>query len=116
MQFNRSDFKSTFLFALITASFLGLGACASKMVEVRPGSDRVPLADANQVAACESRGKVTVSVLTKVGFVTRSVEAVEANLLQLARNSAVDEGADTLVRKESARFGERTFDIYKCRP
>lgn len=115
MRFNRSDYKKALLFAVITTS-LGLTGCASKMVEVRPGSDRVSLADANQVAACESHGKVTVSVLTKVGFVTRSVEAVEANLLQLARNSAVDEGADTLVRKESAKFGERSFDIYKCRP
>jgi hypothetical protein len=116
MHFNRSGFKTTLLFTVIAATSMGLGACASKMVEVRPGTDRVSLADAGQVAACESRGKVVVSVLTKVGFVTRSVESVEANLLQLARNSAVDEGADTLVRKESAKFGERTFDIYKCRP
>ena len=115
MQFNRNGFERILLLALIVAPLV-LSGCASKMVEVRPGSDRVSLADANQVAACESRGKVTVSVLTKVGFVSRSVEAVEANLLQLARNSAVDEGADTLVRQQSEKFGERTFDIYKCRP
>ncbi len=115
MQFN-PDFSRAALVCVLAAAPFALGACASKMVEVRPGSDRVSLAYAHQVTSCESRGKVTVSVLTKVGFVTRSVEAVEANLLQLARNSAVDEGGDTLVRKESARFGERTFDIYKCRP
>lgn len=116
MQFYRSASTKILLFAVITVSIPLLAGCASKIVEVRPGSDRVSLADANQVTACESRGKVTVSVLTKVGLVTRSVEAVEANLLQLARNSAVEEKADTLVRNESAKIGERTFDIYKCRP
>ncbi|HEY8354895.1 MAG TPA: DUF4156 domain-containing protein [Methylophilaceae bacterium] len=115
MQFNRT-IRRTALTCVMAVAPIALGACASKMVEVRPGSDRVSLADAHQVAACQSRGKVTVSVLTKVGFISRSVEAVEANLLQLARNSAVDEGADTLVRRESPRFGERTFDMYKCRP
>ncbi len=116
MQFNQSAITKILFLAVITLSIPLLAGCASKMVEVRPGSDRVSLADANQVTACESRGKVTVSVLTKVGLVTRSVEAVEANLLQLARNSAVEEKADTLVRNESAKFGERTFNIYKCRP
>lgn len=104
------------MIGFIAGASVLLGACASKMVEVRPGSERVSLADAHQVASCESRGKVTVRVLTKVGFVSRSVEAVESNLLQLAKNSALDEGGDTLVRQESSKFGERTFDIYKCRP
>ncbi|MFN3543977.1 MAG: DUF4156 domain-containing protein [Thiobacillus sp.] len=90
--------------------------CASRMVDVRAGSEQVSLATPDQVVNCAPRGNVTVSVLTSVGFVSRSAEAVEANLLQLARNSAVNEGADTLVRKESSKFGERTFGLYKCRP
>ena len=43
-------------------------------------------------------------------------EAVEDNLYQLARNNAVDAGADTLVKGESKKFGERSFGMYKCRP
>ncbi|MEY3747818.1 MAG: hypothetical protein RL194_1277 [Pseudomonadota bacterium] len=113
MQFrtNNRPYLLTIAFAL-----MALAGCASKMVEVRPGSERVSVADTNQVGSCQSLGKVAVSVLTKVGFVSRSVEAVEANLLQLARNRAVEDGGDTLVRHESPKFGERTFDIYKCRP
>jgi hypothetical protein len=45
MQFNRSGFTKMLLLAVITVSVPALGGCASKMVEVRPGSDRVSLAD-----------------------------------------------------------------------
>ena len=103
--------------ALTLPLIAGLNGCASSMIEVREGSDRVSLAEANQVAGCQPKGKTTVSVLATVGvFMTRSEEAVEANLLQLARNDAVDAGADTLVKGESKQLGKRTFEIYKCRP
>lgn len=95
---------------------LALGACASHLIDVRSGSERVSLADASQVASCESKGKITGSVLTEIGLYTRSVEAVEANLLQLARNGALDNGGDTVVKKDTSKYGERTFEIYKCRP
>ena len=93
-----------------------LSGCASQLIEVKQGSDRVSVADANQVASCESKGKATVSVLTKVGFISRSVDAVENNLLQLARNSALDIGGDTIVKDEMPEYGRRTFAIYKCKP
>lgn len=95
---------------------VGLSGCASSMIEVRKGSDRVSLADAGQVGACQSKGKTTVSVLAKVGFIVRDNEDVEANLFQLARNDAVDAGADTLVKEGSPALGSRTYAIYKCRP
>ena len=105
------------LSAVAVVSLLaGLSGCASSMIEVRKGSERVSLADANQVGACQSKGKTTVSVLAKVGFIVRDNEDVEANLYQLARNDAVDAGADTLVKGESPAFGSRTYAIYKCRP
>ena len=92
-----------------------LAGCASDLIEVRPGSDKVTLADPGQVANCQSKGTITVSVLAKVGFVTRSVEDIDANLLQLARNGAVDAGGDTVVKGERPELGKRTFSIYKCR-
>jgi hypothetical protein len=76
----------------------------------------VSLAKASEVASCQSKGKVTVSVLAEVAFITRGPEAVEANLLQLARNAAVDGGGDTVVKGNSQEYGKRTFEIYKCRP
>jgi hypothetical protein len=112
MQFS----KRILLTAAIVPMIVGLNGCASSFIEVRKGTDRVSVADANQIAACQSKGKITVSVLAKVGFITRSAEDVEANLLQMARNNAVDAGADTVVKGESQEFGKRTFDMYKCRP
>jgi hypothetical protein len=111
MQFS----KNVLLVSALAALTAGLGGCASKMIEVRPGSDQVALAQPSQVSSCESKGKVNVSVLSEVAFVTRSPEAVEDNLLQLARNAAVDGGADTVVKGNSTEYGKRTFEMYKCR-
>ena len=93
-----------------------LSGCASNMIEVRKGSDKVSLADATQVRSCQSKGITTVSVLAEVGFMSRSVEAVEANLLQLARNGAIDAGGDTIVKGISPMFGKRTFEVFRCAP
>jgi hypothetical protein len=108
--------KVMLAFTVVLPLIAGLGACTSMMIGERAGSDRVSLADANQVGSCQSKGKTIVSVVAKVGFVKRLPEAVEADLYQLARNNAVDAGADTLVKGESQEFGKRTFDMYKCRP
>lgn len=104
--------------ALTVAATLvaGLSGCASTLIGVREGAERVSLADAKQVAACQSKGKINVSVLARVGLSERDAEDVEANLYQLARNNAVDAGADTLVKGESKEFGKRTFEMFKCRP
>jgi hypothetical protein len=112
MQFSRQ----IGLIAATVTLLAGLGGCASKLIDVRPGSDQVSLAKESEVASCQSKGKVTVSVLAEVAFITRGPEAVEANLLQLARNAAVDGGGDTVVKGNSQEYGKRTFEIYKCRP
>ncbi|MDD4977187.1 MAG: hypothetical protein PHI29_00985 [Gallionella sp.] len=95
---------------------VALAACASSMIEVRKGSERVSLAEANQIGACQSKGKTTVSALAKVGPVVRDAVDVEANLYQLAVNDAIEVGADTIVKGDSAALGNRTYALYKCRP
>ena len=100
----------------IVPMIVGMGGCASSLIEVRKGSDQVSLAEASQVGSCQPKGEINVSVLAEVGFINRSAEAVEANLLQLARNGAVDEGGDTVVKGNSPAYGKRTFTMYKCRP
>jgi hypothetical protein len=95
---------------------VGLGGCASSLIGVHEGTDRVSLADANQVGGCQSKGTNIVSVLAKIGFINRNPEDVEANLYQLALNDAVDAGADTIVKGESSEFGKRAYKMYKCRP
>lgn len=92
-----------------------LSACSNKVVEIKPGSENVSLVNQQDVSNCESKGKVTSTVTSKVGIYTRDVDTVEANLIQLAKNSAVSEGADTIVKGPSASYGEREFDLFKCR-
>jgi len=108
--------KNILLASAMLPLFFTMGGCASKLIGERVGADLVMLKEATQVGHCKPLGKTHVSVLSKVGFITRSAEDVEANLLQLARNAAVDKNGDTVVKGNSTEYGKRTFDIYKCQP
>jgi hypothetical protein len=97
----------------IVSLLAGLGGCAHNIfIGVREGADRVSLAEANQVASCQSKGATIISIFAK----GRIEKDVEANMYQMARNNAVDAGADTVVKGESPELGKRTFYLYKCRP
>ena len=61
--------KGLLVIATVTPLMAGMSGCASSMIGVHSGSDRVSLADKNQVGGCQSKGKVDVSVLAKVGFI-----------------------------------------------
>jgi hypothetical protein len=90
-----------------------LSGCAYNIfIGLHEGAERVSLAEANQVEGCQGKGGVTVSVFAK----GRIEKDVEANLFQMARNSAADAGADTVVKGDSPELGQRTFKFYKCRP
>lgn len=96
----------------------GLSGCSSSFIGVREGAEKVSLAEANQVANCEPKSGITISVFSKANALgyKRTEKDVEDNMYQMARNSAVDAGADTVVKGESPEFGKRTFQFYKCRP
>ena len=103
------------LIVSIFFSFLFLTGCASSLIEKKLGSGSVVVVTADKVSGCTSKGKVNVSVLAHIWFIKRGADSVEENLIQLASNTAVDLGADTMVKGESKEFGERTFGLYKCR-
>ena len=88
-----------------------LNGCAT-FIRAHEGSDRVSLAEANQVTSCQSKGGIIISVFARGRYESN----VEADMYQMARNNAVDVGADTGVKGESPEFGKRTFELYKCRP
>jgi hypothetical protein len=109
MQFS----KGMLTIVALAPLFAGLSGCANNIfIGVHEGADRVSLAEANQVGSCQSKGAVIISIFAK----GRIEKDVEANMYQMARNDAVDEGADTVVKGESPEFGKRTFKLYKCRP
>ena len=98
------------------ASLAGLAGCSSALIETRPMAFEVVVLDADRVAGCQAKGGVRVSAAAYVWVFKRSDDDIEANLLQLARNGAIDAGGDALVKGDSPRAGERNFAIYKCRP
>ncbi|MBI5889643.1 MAG: hypothetical protein HZB47_03070 [Nitrosomonadales bacterium] len=110
--------KVMFAIAAIVPLIAGLSGCASAIIGVREGADRVSLAEADQVGSCQPKGGTTISIFAKAGItgITRAEKDVEANMYQMARNYAVDVGADTVVKGESPELGKRAFQMYKCRP
>jgi len=87
---------------------------ACTWVESTDKGQNVRLVTSEQLGQCKKLGKTTVSVLDKVGFISRSEEKVEEELLTLARNSAADMGGDTVVVAGPVSAGEQPFDVYKC--
>lgn len=106
--------KATLIITAIIPFASALNGCSNALIDKRVGADLVTVAEANQVANCQSKGKVTINVLSKVGFINRSSDNVEANLLKMARNEAIDAHGDTIVKGERADVGTQTFAIYKC--
>ncbi len=99
---------------LCTLSLGLLASCASDLINVRPGSQRIVLLSSNQVSSCQFKGNTTVSVLAQMGFISRSVDAINADLLQLARNAALDAGGNTLVPGDRPELGKQIFGVYQC--
>jgi hypothetical protein len=96
--------------ALAAAAVL-LSACVASGPRARAD---VRLATADQVEKCQHLGGTVVTVWAGVGPVARVPEAVEDNLLYEARRQAERMGGNTIVRGESAEFGQRSFGIYRC--
>lgn len=103
--------RNLLLFSLVLWLFTG---CASELIDVRPGSQLIPVLPSAQVANCQFKGNTTVSVLAQVGYLSRSVEAIDADLLQLARNAALDAGGNALVKGDRPELGKQVFAVYRC--
>lgn len=106
--------NKTLIYTLISLTGI-LSGCASHFIEVRKGSEQIVIAGLDKISGCELKGKVNVSVLSKIVFITRNKEDVEANLDQLARNNALEMQGNTIVKLDSSEFGRRDFSIYKCK-
>ena len=97
----------------LVISLAALTACT--WVETTESGQKVRLATQDQVAKCKKLGKSTVSVLDKVGFISRSEEKVAEELLALAKNAAAEMEGDTIVEAGGITNGEQVFDVYRCR-
>jgi hypothetical protein len=89
-----------------------LSACT--WVKPTDAGQNVRLVSYDQVGQCKKLGKTTVSVLDKMGFISRSEDKVDQELKTLARNSAAEMGGDTIVAAGTVSAGEQPFDVYQC--
>ena len=89
-------------------------ACGCSWVKPTESGARVRLATAGEVEACANVGTTHVSVMDKLGLVTRNQAKVAGELATLARNSAVELDGDTVVAITQVVDGAQTFAVYQC--
>lgn len=101
-----------FLPVLVMSSLL-LGACT--WVKMEPGATRVRVLAADApTQSCSPRGEIGVSVKDRVGLYQRSDLKVRDELETLARNEAVDLGADAIKPLDEPVLGEQRFAAFHC--
>jgi hypothetical protein len=102
---------------LILFLFFCSAACLSActFVKMAPGGDAVHVvAIGKDVAACEKRGDITVSVKDRLGPYERDTLRVKDELEVLARNEAPGLKADTVQAVSQVADGSQKWRAYRC--
>ena len=92
-----------------------LAAC-SWGIKLDSAGSKVRVAWNDDVSACRNLGKITVSVLGKVGPMNRSQVKINDELEVMARNEAAGMQADTIKPLADAANGEQSWGAYVCGP
>ena len=98
---------------LLLAPVLLLGAC-SWGITLDPAGKNVRTAWSGDVSSCRELGKVTVSVMNRVGPVDRNDIKVRDELEVLARNEAAKMQADTIKPLAEPADGSQPWGAYQC--
>ena len=104
--------KQVLVAALIIVAAGFLDACT--WVKPTPSGESVRVATAADVAQCERKGKVTVSLKSRVAGVERKPTKVATELATLARNEGSTLGGDTVVAESPVSEGSQVFGVYRC--
>ncbi len=99
--------------SLMLTSFL-LSACT--FVDLSVEGEKVRVLDADEVSKCKLLGRTNANTKAKVAGVPRHENAINHELIALARNAAAELGGDTIVAEGPAVEGKRAFQIYRCVP
>lgn len=101
------------LLAVAVAVTASLSAC-SWGIKLDSGGENVRVAWDGRTDGCRDAGKVTVSVLDRVGPVDRSGTKVSDELEVMARNEAAGMGADTIKPLGPPANGSQSWGAYTC--
>mgnify|MGYP001599623474 FL=1 len=101
--------------AAILLCTLSLAACTYG-IRLDPGGERVRTAwNGNSgIRGCRDVGKVTVSVLSRIGPIDRNDIKVRDELEIMARNQAAQMRADTITPLGDPRDGEQAWEAWDC--
>jgi hypothetical protein len=98
----------------VLATAIALLGVGCKVVPVDEGSEAVRVIDQAEAASCERVGSGKFTVLDKILFVSRSDEKMAGDLVKLARNDALEMGANAVLPEGDIADGTRRFGIYRC--
>jgi len=98
---------------LLLVPVLLLGAC-SWGITLDDAAKNVRTAWSGDVSSCRDLGKVTVSVMNRVGPVDRNDIKVRDELEVLARNEAAKMHADTIKPLAEPADGSQPWGAYQC--
>ncbi|MEO6968499.1 MAG: DUF4156 domain-containing protein [Rhodanobacteraceae bacterium] len=101
---------------LLVMPLIGAAVLAGCSYGIVPdaGSRSVRTAWNGGVSGCRDVGKVTVSVLSRIGPVDRNDIKVRDELEVMARNQAAQMRADTIVPLGDPKDGEQSWEGYAC--
>jgi len=92
---------------------LFLFGCA-KFIDIIPGSESINVVNKFNADQCILKSTTTVSVLAEVGFIDRDSESIKLDLDQLAKNAAIDNQGNTIIKIGSSENGKATYQILYC--
>ncbi|MDX8406692.1 MAG: DUF4156 domain-containing protein [Mariprofundus sp.] len=101
--------------AMVCMLALLVGSGCTWVEPTETGVD-VRVAYMSQIDGCKQLGKVSVSVLDKVLFVSRSEQQVASELEISGQNAAAEMAGDTIVAMSRVLDGTQMFRVYRCRP
>lgn len=101
---------------LFTVVLLCAGMQACTWVKLDDAAKRIRVMDASDsLSACEDKGEITAAVEDRILSVKRERTKVLDEVEALARNSAVELGADTIAPSSELAGGERRYRAYRCK-
>jgi hypothetical protein len=103
--------RSPLAIPLVATLLAMTSACT--WVKVSPEAQQVVVVPANRVSACQRIGTTSSTVKATIVTIPRDSNKVRNELDDLARQQAVDLGANTLVRQSIAN-GKGSYIAYNC--